>query len=70
MYEVDDDGRCVECGTSIAKGVVVTDAELIAECLRRQQVHGRLLLDREVFIGGVGCHAGAYSLSYLGPVAK
>lgn len=46
----------------------VSDDELIAECLRRQLANGRLVASEGTWVGGILMSAGAYSLSYLGPV--
>lgn len=51
-------------------GMAVCDTpthELIAELLRRGVAAGRIVMDREVFAGGVRYSPGAYQLAYLGP---
>lgn len=42
--------------------------ELLAELMRREHFAGRIVLDQEVFIGGLRRDPGAYQLTYLGPV--
>jgi len=47
-----------------------TDADLIAEVLRRQLRNGRLVTPEHIWVGGIQHHAGAYTMAYAGPTAR